>query len=139
MIVLRSVVMVRLVDERRDGRWTATVKKMRYLLLISANEDVAEKTSSDEGLAAFGAWLADLQSRGVLRAHEGLHPSQTATTVRVRDGEVLLTDGPFIEGKEQVGGLALVECAGLDEAIEIAAGHPATAIGQVEIRPVRQA
>jgi hypothetical protein len=112
---------------------------MRYLLLISADEDVAEGAMGDGEFDAFGAWLADLQNRGVLRAHEGLHPSRTATTVRVRDGEVLLTDGPFIEGKEQVGGLALVECDGLDEAIEIAAGHPATAIGQVEIRPVREA
>ena len=69
--------------------------------------------------------------------HAGLHPSPMATTVRVRSDEVLLTDGPFIEGREQVGGFALIDCADLDEAIEIAAGHPAAAIGQVEIRPVR--
>lgn len=110
---------------------------MRYLLLISADEELAERTNSAAGFDSFRSWLADLQRRGVLRAHEGLHPSRAATTVRVRDGEVLLTDGPFIEGKEQIGGLALVDCADLDEAIEIAAGHPATAIGQVEIRPVR--
>ena len=73
----------------------------------------------------------------MLEAHEGLHPSRTATTVRVRGDEVLLTDGPFIEAKEQIGGFALVDCRDLDEAIEIAAGHPAAAIGQVEIRPVR--
>jgi hypothetical protein len=74
----------------------------------------------------------------VLRAHEGLHPSRTATTVRVRGDEVLLTDGPFVEAREQIGGFALIDCADLDEAIEIAAGHPATAIGHVEIRPVRE-
>ncbi len=57
--------------------------------------------------------------------------------MRVRAGEVLLTDGPFMEGREQVGGFALIECRDLDEAVEIAAGHPAAAFGQVEIRPVR--
>ena len=111
---------------------------MRYLLLISADEERAEASMSAGAFDRFGAWLADLQRRGVLRAHEGLHPSPTATTVRVRGDEVLLTDGPFIEGREQIGGLAVVECADLDEAIQIAAGHPASAIGQVEIRPVRE-
>jgi hypothetical protein len=111
---------------------------MQYLLLISADEDLAETTISDGGFDAFDAWMSDLERRGVLRAHQGLHPSRTATTVRVRGGEVLLTDGPFVEGKEQIGGFALVDCADLDEAIEIAAGHPASRIGQVEIRPVRE-
>jgi hypothetical protein len=110
---------------------------VRYLLLISADEETAEKSMAAGGFGDFPAWLADLERRGVLEAHEGLHPSPTATTVRVRDGEVLLTDGPFAEGREQVGGFALVNCRDLDEAIEIAAGHPATRIGQVEIRPVR--
>jgi hypothetical protein len=106
---------------------------MRYLLLISADEAVQPKPTGK-----FGEWLAGLQDRGVLEVHAGLHPSPNATTVRVREGKVLLTDGPFAEGREQVGGLALVECADLDEAIEIAATHPATAFGQVEIRPVRE-
>lgn len=111
---------------------------MRYLLLIGAEEAPAEPDPSGDGFAVFEAWLADLERRGVLLAHVGLHPSRTATTVRVRDGEVLLTDGPFVEGREQVGGLALVDCADLDEAIAIAAGHPATAFGRVEIRPARE-
>jgi hypothetical protein len=110
---------------------------VRYLLLISADEDVAEKAMAAGEFGGFAAWLEDLQRRGVLEAHEGLHPSPTATTVRVRGDEVLLTDGPFAEGREQVGGFALVNCRDLDEAIEIAAGHPATRFGQVEIRPVR--
>jgi len=111
---------------------------VQYLLLISSEEELAERTIDAGGLDTFTTWLSDLERRGVLRAHRGLHPSPTATTVRVRDGEVLVTDGPFIEGKEQIGGFALVDCADLDEAIEIAAGHPATRFGQVEIRPVRQ-
>jgi len=110
---------------------------MRYLLLISADEETAEQAMAAANGPSFDEWFADLKRRGVLDAHEGLHPSRMATTVRVRDGEVLLTDGPFIEGREQVGGLALIDCRDLDEAIEIAAGHPATAVGQVEIRPVR--
>jgi hypothetical protein len=110
---------------------------MRYLLLISADEDVAEQAMAAGDFDRFGPWLADLTARGVLEAHVGLHPGPTATTVRVRGNEVLLTDGPFAEGREQVGGLALIDVRDLDEAIEIAAGHPATAIGRVEIRPVR--
>jgi hypothetical protein len=107
------------------------------LLLISADEDTAQQAMAAGDFGSFDTWYADLERRGVLEAHVGLHPSPTATTVRVRDGEVLLTDGPFLEGREQVGGLALISCADLDEAIEIAAAHPATAVGQVEIRPVR--
>jgi hypothetical protein len=110
---------------------------MRYLLMISADEETAQKEMSEGNFASFEDWYADLERRGVLETHVGLHESRNATTVRVRDGETLLTDGPFIEGREQVGGLVLVNCRDLDEAIEIAAGHPATNVGQVEIRPVR--
>ena len=109
---------------------------MRYLLLISSDEDKAAKAMAAGDFGGFADWLADLQRRGVLEVHAGLHPSPNATTVRVRGDEVLLTDGPFIEGREQIGGFALIDCRNLDEAIEIAAGHPASAFGQVEIRPV---
>jgi len=112
---------------------------VRYMLLISADEDEVERTDIPDGMDRFRAWLADLEQRGALQVHEGLHPSATATTVRVRDDDVLLTDGPFIEAKDQVGGFAIVDVADLDEAIAIAAAHPATRIGQVEIRPVREA
>ena len=112
---------------------------MRYMLLISADEDEVERTDVPDGMERFHAWMDDLQRRGVLQVHEGLHPSATATTVRVRGDDVLLTDGPFSEAKDQVGGFAIVDVTDLDEAIAIAAGHPATRIGQVEIRPVREA
>ena len=93
-----------------------------------------------DGMDRFHAWMADLRAPRRAPAHEGLHPSATATTVRVRDGEVLLTDGPFAETKEQIGGFAIVECADLDEAIEIAAEPPGRrASAQVEIRPVWEA
>jgi hypothetical protein len=110
---------------------------MRYLLLISADERTAQKQMEEGDFRGFEEWYSDLERRGVLEIHVGLHESPSATTVRVRDGETLLTDGPFMEGREQVGGLVLVNCRDLDEAIEIAAGHPAANVGQVEIRPVR--
>lgn len=111
---------------------------MRYLLMISADESQIDDVVSEEGLREFARWMDDLVDRGVIRAHEGLRPSHTATTVRVRGDEVLLTDGPYIEAKDQVGGFAIVDVDDLDEAIEIAAGHPACRFGQVEIRPIRE-
>jgi hypothetical protein len=111
---------------------------MRYLLMISADETQVDEVVNEEGLKAFNAWMDDLVERGVIRAHEGLQPSRTATTVRVRGDEVLLTDGPYIEAKDQIGGFALIEVDDLDEAVEIAAGHPACSVGQVEIRPLRE-
>ncbi|MFE9328806.1 YciI family protein [Nocardia sp. NPDC052278] len=109
---------------------------MRYLLMISAEENPVEEEVAAADMEIFNAWINDLVERGVLRAHEGLHTSQCATTVRVRGDEVLLTDGPYIEAKDQIGGFALIEVDNLDDAIEIAARHPACAVGQVEIRPV---
>lgn len=110
---------------------------MRYLLLISADEDRARESMERGEFDSFYEWLDDLEKRGVLRAHVGLHLSETATTVRVRSDQTLLTDGPFIEGREQVGGLAVIECDNLDEALVIAARHPAARVGQVEVRPIR--
>jgi hypothetical protein len=108
------------------------------MLMISADETQVDEVVNEEGMKAFTAWLDDLVERGVIRAHEGLLPSRTATTVRVRGDQVLLTDGPYIEAKEQIGGFALIEVDDLDEAVEIAAGHPACSVGQVEIRPLRE-
>lgn len=79
-----------------------------------------------------------MQARGVLRGGVGLRPPADATTVRVREGAVLLFDGPFAETKEQIGGFCTIECADLDEAVEIAARHPAAGYGTIEIRPLIQ-
>lgn len=111
---------------------------MRYLLMISADENRIEYEPTPEAIQAFNTWMDDLQRRGALLAHEGLELSRTATTVRVRGNEVLLTDGPYIEAKDQIGGFAMIDVPDLDEAIEIAAGHPACSWGQVEIRPIRE-
>jgi hypothetical protein len=82
------------------------------------------------------AWLADLHRRGGMLTGVRLRPIVDATTVRVRDGATLVSDGPFAETKDFVGGVVIVECADLDEAIEIASGHPYARWGGVEIRPV---
>lgn len=79
-----------------------------------------------------------LRSRGMLVAAEALQPIETATSVRVRNGKVLITDGPFAETKEQLAGFYLVDAENLDEAIQIAAGIPPAREGTIEVRPVRQ-
>ncbi|MDL4820237.1 YciI family protein [Actinomadura opuntiae] len=81
-------------------------------------------------------WTRDMESRGFLRGGAGLRPSDEARTLRVRDEQVLLSDGPFAETRDQIGGFSLLECPGPDEALEAAAGHPWARVGQIEVRPV---
>jgi hypothetical protein len=112
---------------------------MRYLLLINADESSVEAVSPEEAeatLAEYGAWMQECEGRGVLRGGERLRPTTDATTVRVRNGEVLATDGPFAETKEQIGGYFLVDCADLDEAIDLASRIPAARNGSIEVRPI---
>ncbi|MDT7725502.1 MAG: hypothetical protein QOI21_2078 [Actinomycetota bacterium] len=104
---------------------------MDYMLLICGDESAA--AHADDGC---GGWSEEMMARGVMRGAGGLRPPSDATTVRVRDDAVLLTDGPFAEAKEQIGGYCLIECADLDEAIEIASKHPAAGYGSIEIRPI---
>jgi hypothetical protein len=109
---------------------------MKYVLLICDDET---NSPSNEELAAdpvHQAWLADLDRRGGRLGGARLRPVVDATTVRVRDGETLVSDGPFAETKDFVGGFVIVECADLDEAIQIAAGHPYALWGGIEVRPV---
>lgn len=104
---------------------------MRYLLLICGDEAAAAHV--DDGC---GTWFEDMARSGVLISAEGLQPPTDATTVRVRGDSVLLTDGPFAETREQIGGLCVVECDNLDDAIAVAAKHPAATYGTIEIRPL---
>ena len=83
------------------------------------------------------AWDAEVDTRGIRRGCARLRASNDATTVRVRDGELLVSDGPFAETKEQMAGFDIIECPSLDEAVEIAAIHPA-ASGAIEVRPLWQ-
>ncbi|MFB4305936.1 YciI family protein [Actinomadura sp. GTD37] len=109
---------------------------MKYALLICDDESVSP---SNEELAAdpgHRAWSDDLERRGAEIYGARLRPVADATTVRVRDGETLVSDGPFAETKDFVGGFLIVECADLDEALQIAAGHPYARWGGVEVRPL---
>lgn len=81
-------------------------------------------------------WIADVEGRGAHVRGDRLRPIEDATLVRVRDGEVLVTDGPFTESKEWIAGYDLIEAADLDEAIEIASKHPMARFGRIELRPV---
>jgi hypothetical protein len=106
---------------------------VKYVLLICGDESAA--AHADDGC---GGWDTEMRARGVLTSAAGLQPPSDATTVRVRDDMVLLSDGPFADTKEQIGGFCLIECDDLDEAIEVASKHPAAGFGTIEIRPLLQ-
>jgi hypothetical protein len=109
---------------------------MRYLLQIYPDAETAEGLSADEEDAIVDEYQAIGQSPGVIGG-EQLQPVETATTVRVRGGQTMLTDGPFVEAKEHIGGYMLVEADELDDALEIAARIPAARMGgAIEVRPV---
>jgi hypothetical protein len=111
---------------------------MRYALLIytpEPSEDSPEDAMPSE-FAEYGAFSAYVRERGAFQAGDALQPTATATTVRVRDGQTLATDGPFAETKEALGGFYVLEAADLDEAIAYAARIPGARHGSVEIRPV---
>ena len=110
---------------------------MKYLCTIYGDESQMANLTPEQGSQMMEAYGAFGQEAGdAILAGEGLQPTSTATTVRVRDGERLLTDGPFAETKEQLGGFYLLECGSLDEAIELAAKIPGAQSGSVEVRPV---
>jgi hypothetical protein len=114
---------------------------MRYALLIYANEQEWASQSEEQSQAQFDEYMAftkDIVDRGIQKGGEALQATSTATTVRVRDGQTMTTDGPFAETKEQLGGFYVVECKDLDEAIELAARIPDARSGSVEIRPVME-
>ena len=109
---------------------------MKFLLLHYVDESAewsAEETKEDQALLA--AWLEDTIARGVNLQGNYLQPSQSAATIRARDGELLLTDGPFAETKEQIAGFDIIECADLQEALRVAGAHPTMRHGTIEIRP----
>lgn len=112
---------------------------MKYLLLIYGDEAFgAQMTEAEQqaNMAEYYAFTNMIRERNVYVGGEALHPSSTATTVRVRDGRTLTTDGPFAETKEQLGGYYMVDCKDLDEAIEIATKIPGSRTGSIEIRPI---
>ena len=112
---------------------------MRYALLICTDESLDAARSPEEAgamMAEYGVFWEAASSKTVLEGGERLRPTSDATTVKVRDGEVITSDGPFAETKEQMGGFYLVDCKNLDEAIEIAAMIPGARHGTIEVRPI---
>ena len=112
---------------------------MQYLLMIYRSEAELFKMNDAERqkmTADYGTFTQSIIQSGHFKAGDGLQPSTTATTVRLREGKVLTTDGPFAETREQLGGYYLVEAKDLDEAIAIAARIPGARDGSVEVRPI---
>jgi hypothetical protein len=113
---------------------------MKYLMLVcwgaekmdAQTEPDPTDTQDEESFP----WLDDVQARGIWVTGDQLAPPRRARSVRVRDGKPIVTDGPFAETKEVVGGFDLLECGSLEEAVEIASAHPIARMGTIEVRPL---
>ena len=112
---------------------------MKYMLLVCWDAEAMDAQTEPDPGDAQGAgsfpWLDDLQSRGIWVTGDQLAPRRRARSVRVRDGKPIVTDGPFAETKEAVGGFDILECDSLEEAVEIASRHPLAQTGTIEVRP----
>jgi hypothetical protein len=113
---------------------------VKYLLLIYLDESWEKRPLPERQqiYAAQGVLAQELTARGQFLGGNPLHPTSSATSVKVREGKRLLTDGPFAETREHLGGYMLIDVANLDEAIAIAARSPVARVGTVEVRPVRE-
>jgi hypothetical protein len=111
---------------------------MKYLLLVYLEEGAMNEAERQECYVESTRLAQDLQSSGQYLDASPLHPVATATSVRIRNGKPAVTDGPFAETREQLGGYYLVDAGNLDEAINIAARIPAARVGTIEIRPVME-
>jgi len=114
---------------------------MRYMFLIYENEALAADRSEEEQQAVFGRYFAfteKVRADGVYEAGDPLEETSTSTTVRIRDGGILNTDGPFAETKEQLGGYYILDCKDLDQALAYAAEIPTAEHGSIEVRPLMQ-
>ncbi len=111
---------------------------MQYMLLIYLDENALNETERERCYAESAQFAQQLSASGQYRAASPLHPTSTATSLRIRDGKRMVTDGPFAETREQLGGYFLIDVPDLDQAIDIAAKIPAGKWGTVEIRPVME-
>lgn len=105
---------------------------MRYMLLVCLEQSTIPPREIEPETVA---WVEEMTERRVRLSGDRLRPASDATTVRVRDGQTLITDGPFMEAKEQMAGYDIIEAVDLDEALEVAAKHPMATVGSIEIRP----
>jgi len=112
---------------------------MKYMLLMYWNQSQMPQSTPEQQKVSLQAWqdyLAETKAAGALVSYNGLAPVSSATTVRVRQGKTLTSDGPFAETHEQLGGFVLLDCKDLDEAIAWAAKLPNASDGSIEIRPL---
>jgi hypothetical protein len=113
---------------------------MKYLLLVCWDAERMDAQTEPNPAEAKEEesfpWLDDLQARGIWVTGDQLAPPRRARSVRVRDGKTMVTDGPFTETKEAVGGFDLLECGSFEEAVEIASQHPIAQMGTIEVRPL---
>lgn len=112
---------------------------MEYMLLIHADGSKFEALPPDvksQALAAYGAYTEALRKAGIVRSSNRLHPANTATTIKVRDGKTEVLNGPFIETREELGGYYLIDVPDIDAALSWAARCPGASHGAVEVRPV---
>jgi hypothetical protein len=109
---------------------------MKFMLLLCGDPQTAADLIDEEMSKGCMGWADEVNARGALLSSGGLRPAESATTVQVRDGEVMLTDGPFAETKEQIGGYTVIECTDLEEALELVAKHPWARAGKIEVRPI---
>ena len=109
---------------------------MKYMMLVCADEaaEVSPEEAAQMGPAT-EAWVEEMDRRGIRLQGDRLRPVSDATTVAVRGGEVMIADGPFAETKEQIAGYDIIDCADLDEALNVAAKHPVARFGKIEVRP----
>lgn len=111
---------------------------MKYMMLVCWDAEhmnaQTEPEQTEEDKESF-PWLDDVQARGVRLDGDMLAPPRKAATVRVRNGKLAVTEGPFIETKEAIGGFDILECESLEEAVQIAAAHPVAQAGTIEVRP----
>jgi hypothetical protein len=107
---------------------------MKYLLLICRDRTIDVRPEHRMG-EQVDRWVHEMHGRGVLGDGHELDSISTARAVRVRDGELTITDGPFAESKEQLAGYDIIECRDLDEALEVASKHPVAPFGAIEVRP----
>ena len=106
---------------------------MKYLMLVCVDPDLDQ--SQVRNAPDIEDWFAEMDGKGIRLLGDRVRPGSDATTVRVRDGEVLLTDGPYVETKDLIAGFDVLECADLDQAIEVAAKHCMAWQGVIELRP----
>ncbi len=114
---------------------------MRYMLLIYGDEKSAPQDGTPAGDAMMKGYMdftEEVEKAGVMKSGDALNPAATATTVRVREGKTVTTDGPFAETKEQLGGFYILDCKDLDQAIAYAAKIPGAQHGSIEVRPIME-